>query len=241
MKNYHNEKYLTSDLNLDLNENLSCFDILSLFLRVSFSHSYAIKIDHKTMLERDNAFWVVTKMKYVLLHPMGTNLKLNLKTWAHTPQAVRFMREYEIKNKNQICVQGLSEWCCLDYQTRKLRKSSTIKYPKLKMKEKSSNNLTFSNLKLDVNKSNFVYTKTIQSTDIDVNLHTNNLKYSIMALNALTIEELSKQIAEYEIYFVNETKLGDKIDIYKIVKDNIIYVEGIIKEKTIFRTVITIK
>lgn len=241
MKNYHSLKYLASDLDTDINQNLSCLNILKMFLRVTFAHSYAIELDHNTMLKRDNAFWVLTKMKYVLSHPIGVNQKLELKTWAHKPQAVRFVREYTIKNKNQICVQGLSEWCCLDSSTRALRKSSTIKYPNLKMKEKNTNNLSFSNLKLDVNKENFVYTKTIQSTDIDENLHTNNLQYSIMALNALTLEELNSQIAEYEIYFACETQIGDKIDIFKIVKDNTIYVVGKTEDKTIFRTVIKCK
>lgn len=241
MKNSHTEKYLTGDLDLDINQNVSCLNILKLFLRVAFSHSHAIQLDHNTMQKRDNAFWVLTKMKYVLLHPIGVDQKINLKTWASKPQAVRFVREFKIKNKKQICVQGLSEWCCLDSSTRTIRKSSTIKYPNLKMKEKHTNDLSFSNLKLDVDKTNYVYTKIVKSTDIDVNLHTNNLQYSVMALNSLTLEELNKQITEYEIYFAHETQIGDKIDIFKVVKDNTIYIVGETNDKTIFRTVIKCK
>ena len=239
MKNVHLEKYITNDVEIDVNEKVSAIDILKLLQRVTFTHSKILGLDHQTMIDRDNAFWVITKMKFVQNHPIGAGHKLTLKTWTHNPQAVRFVRDLQIKSKNKVMISGKSEWCCLDYYSRTLRRSSSIKYPELDMIETKENKLTFSNLKVDVGEKDFVYTHTIMPTDIDVNLHTNNLKYNVMAFDALTLEDLqNKTIKDYEIYFVNESKIGEKIDIYKKKVRNLTYIEGKREETTIFRAVI---
>ena len=239
MKNLYLEKHTTNDVELDVKEKLSITEILKLLQRVTFSHSQLIGLDHQTMIDRDNAFWVITKMKIICNHSIGANQKLTLRTWTRFPQVVRFLRDLQIKEKNKILVNGVSERCCLDYNTRKLRRSNSIKYPDLQMVETKENKLTFSNLKVDVTKKDFVYTKTIMPTDIDVNLHTNNLKYNVIALDALSLNDLqNKTIKEYEVYFVNESKLGDKIDVYKKQVKNLTYIEGRREESTIFKVII---
>ena len=239
MQNLYSEKYTTNDVELDVNEKLSVTEILKLMQRTTFSHSQLIGLDHQTMIDRDNAFWVITKMKVVCNNSIGANQKLTLKTWTRKPQAVRFLRDLQIKQKNKILVKGVSEWCCLDYKTRTLRRSNSIKYPDLQMVETNENNLTFTNLKVNVTKKDFVYTKTIMPTDIDVNLHTNNLKYNVIALDALPLNDLqNKTIKEYEVYFVNESNLGNKIDVYKKQVKNLTYIEGKREDTTIFKVVI---
>lgn len=239
MKNVHTEKYLTNDVEVDVNEKLSTTDILKLLQRVTFAHSKLIGLDHQTMIDRDNAFWVITKMKYVLNHPISADHKITLKTWTHAPQAVRFLRDLQIKEKNKVLVKGRSEWCCLDYATRGLRRSSSIKYPNLDMIETKVNNIAFSNFKIDFSETDYVYTKTIMPTDIDVNLHTNNLKYNVMALDALTLQDLqNNNIKEYEIHFVNESKIGDEIKIYKKKVKGLYFIEGKRDNATIFRVII---
>ena len=239
MQNLYSEKYTTNDVELDVNEKLSITEILKLMQRTTFSHSQLIGLDHQTMIDRDNAFWVITKMKVVCNNSIGANQKLTLKTWTRKPQAVRFLRDLQIKQKNKILVKGVSEWCCLDYKTRTLRRSNSIKYPDLQMEETTESNLNFTNLKVNVDKKDFVYNKTIMPTDIDVNLHTNNLKYNIIALDAFSLNDLqNKIIKEYEIYFVNETKLGERIDVYKKKIKDLFYIEGKREDVTIFRVVI---
>lgn len=239
MKNLHSEKYITNDTELDVNEKISTFEILKLMQKVTFAHSQTLGLDHQTIINRDSAFWVITKMKFILNHPISANQKITLKTWTHVPQAVRFLRDIQIKDKNKLMIKGRSEWCCLDYKTRTLRRANSIQYPDLEMVETKSNNINFSNLKLDVNEKDYVYTRTIMPTDIDVNLHTNNLKYTNIALDALTFDELRDYlIKEYEIYFVNETKLGDKIDVYKKKIKNLHYIEGRCVDKIVFRVII---
>ena len=239
MKNWHTEKFVINDTNLN-NKNIVPITEIIRFLQIAtFNHSKLISLDHKTMQEQSNAFWVVTKMKLKLSSSICQGDKISATTWTHPVGGVRALRDCHIKCGNSIKVKATSEWCCLDWDTRKLRKMNSISYPNLLMEKTNNLNLMFSNLREDVSQEDFVYTRKVRSTDIDVNNHTNNLKYNFMAFDCLAVEELNKiNIKEYEIHFVNESCEGDEISMFKKHIRNAYYIEGKIQDKTIFKVVI---
>lgn len=242
MKNWHNEKIIINDTNVDYDSVVPVTEMLRLFQIATFNHSQEIGLDHDSMQQKSNAFWVVTKMKLYLKDYIKSQDKVSVTTWTHDVGGVRALRDCVMKIGNSIKVKATSEWCCLDYDTRRLRKMNSISYPDLNMEKTNNLNTTFTNMKEDVCAKDFVYSKIVRSTDVDLNNHTNNLRYNFMALDAFSVEELkSFQIKEYEIYFVNESYEGDKIDIFKKRVKNHYYVEGKIEDKTIFRSVIKFK
>ena len=208
----------------------------------TFNHSNLIELDHETMQKKSNAFWVVTKMKVLVNKSISSQDLLKVKTWTHPLTTIRANRDFNIKIKNSVAVKAAAEWCCLDYDTRKIRKLNSIVYPDLEMVETKNNNIEFTNLSQEFEPKHYVYTKTVRATDIDVNIHTNNLKYNVMALDAFTVEELkSFTIKEYEIHFVNESRESDKIDIYKKKVGKRYFIEGKVEDKVIFRTCLKVK
>lgn len=243
MKNLYNEKIYVDSTQIDFEGKLPIIQIMKFLEIATFNHADKIGLDHTTMLKDSNAFWIVTKMKLIIKDYPIEHDKLNVSTWTHRPGMIRFDRDYLVKVKNKLSVKATAEWCCLDATTRKLRKSDSIVFPNLEHVDKRSLTEAYSNLKCDIDSKDFVYTRTVRSTDIDINMHTNNLKYSYFAFDAFSTEELKAMfIKDYEIYFVNESKEGDNIDIYKKkVKKNLYYIEGKATEKTIFRIVIKTK
>jgi len=242
MKNWHSEKLVVNDTNVDFNETVSVLELMKLFQMVTFNHSQKIELDHDTMIKKSNAFWVVTKMKLVLNGEIRSQDKINVTTWTHELGGVRALRDCTIKCGSSIKVKGTSEWCCLDFETRKLRKMSSIVYPDLEMEKTKNHNTVFTNMREDVSAKDLVYQKTIMATDIDLNNHTNNMIYNRIALDAFTVQELKQMsIKEYEIYFVNESYEGEVIDVFKKKVKSYYYIEGKSGDKTIFRVVIKFK
>ena len=242
MKNWHTEKLVVNDVNVNFNMVVPVDELLKLFEMATFQHSQLMGVDHKTMEEKSNAFWIVSKMKVVNLSPITSGEKINVTTWTRELSTIRALRDCVIKSGQKTKAKFLSEWCCLDLQTRKVRRLNSICYPDLEMERTKYNNITFSNIREQVNETDYVYKRVVRSTDIDMNNHTNNLKYNQMALDAFTVNELNSMIIkEYEVYFVNESHFGDEIRIYKKkIKDGY-YIEGVNEEKTIFRAVIKAK
>ncbi len=242
MKNWHTEKLTIDDTVVDCTMSVPVTELMKMFEIATFNHSNKIGLDHVSMEKKSHAFWVVTKMKVILLQPIKTGEKINVTTWTRELGTARALRDCVIKSGNKIKAKFLAEWCCLDWETRKLRRLNSIVYPELEMEKTNYIKTEFINMREEVSEKDFVYTRTIRATDIDVNIHTNNLKYNYMALDAFSVEELkSFDIKEYEIYFVNESHEGDKIDIYKKKFKNSFYVEGRVGEKTIFKSVIKFK
>ena len=242
MKNLHIEKITVNDTNLDFDMKLSLLEIIRFLQLTTFNHSNEIMLDHKTMQEKSNAFWVITKMKVKINKDVTSGDNLKVATWTQPLSIIRAIRDFSVKQKNCIVASASAEWCCLDMSTRKIRKLSTIQYPDLEMVKTDSSKLNFENLNQEYKDSNFVYSRTIRSSDIDVNNHTNNLKYNSMALDAFTVEELNGfLIKEYEIHFVNESIEGEVIEIYKKKVGLTFFVEGRIGEKVIFKVCLKVR
>ncbi len=242
MKNWHTEKVLINDTMVNSSAVVPIEELVKLVQIATFNHSQKIALNHVTMLSKSNAFWVVTKIKLKILANLQSQNKVSVTTWTHALSGVRAKRDSEIKLNNKVVAKAVSEWCCLDAVTRKIRRLDSIEYPELEMEKTKTTNLEFSNLKIEVGEKDFVYSRVVRSTDIDLNNHTNNIKYIGMAMDALTLNELKNfEIKEFEIYFVNESYFEDKIDIFKCVKKSLVYVEGKIQDKSIFKVDIKLK
>lgn len=242
MKNTHIEKFKINDTDVDFKSKLSVCEIIKFLQIATFNHSNLIGLGHKPMEQKSNAFWVVTKIKVLINNNISSGDEIKVKTWTHPLTAIRANRDFNIKQKNRVMVKAAAEWCCLDYNTRKIRKLESIAYPDLEMVETKQNNIVFCNLTQEFTSKDYVYTKQIRATDIDINVHTNNLKYNTMALDAFSVEELkSFSVKEYEIHFVNESHEGDTIDIYKKKVGNCFYLCGRAEEKVVFRVLIKTK
>lgn len=242
MKNWHTEKLVIDDTVADFNMTVPVTELMRLFEIATFNHSNIMGLDHVSMEKKSHAFWVVTKMKVLLKNPIKTGEKVKVTTWTRELGTARALRDCEIKSNKTVKAKFLAEWCCLDYETRKLRRMNTICYPELEMEKTNNVNTTFTNINEEVTEKDFVYSRVVRSSDIDVNLHTNNLKYNYMAVDAFGVSELKKfEIKEYEIYFINESYEGDKINIFKKKIRNGFLIVGKTEEKTIFRSVFKIK
>ena len=242
MKNLHIEKFTINDTNVDFNTRLKISEAIRFLQVVTFNHSNLIGLDHVTMQNKSNAFWIVTKMKLNFKNNITTGDNIKVYTWTQPLSSIRAIRDFKIKLKNSVMVKAVAEWCCLDYNTRKIRKLNSIAYPDLEMVETSSNNLEFSKVNYEIDETNYVYTKIIRSSDIDVNNHTNNLVYNTMALDAFSLDELNSMIIkDYEIHFVGETYFKEEVKIYKKKIGQLYYIEGKVENKTVFKVFIKTK
>ena len=178
MKNWHTEKLTVDDSYVDYLSKVPVTKLMEMFEIATFKHSNIMGLDHKTMEEKSNAFWVVTKMKLIPNSEIFSGDKIRVTTWTRELGTARALRDCIIKKGNNLKAKFIAEWCCLDLSTRRLRRMNSISYPKLEMEKTKNIKSEFTNLKFKVEDKDYVYTREIRSTDIDINNHTNNLKYN---------------------------------------------------------------
>ena len=223
---------------VDSQHKLKFDAVLNLFQDLATAHATQMGMGFIDLKNTSNAFWVLSKIKFSLDGHIYQNQTVKASTWPVTPTPYRFVRDFTIISDSGK-VLGSSEWCILDFDTKGLRKFSSVKYPDdLVHLKKRSNAGEFSRIKIDVTEEDYCYEYTAHYCDIDCNNHVNNTSYSKMALNTFSPEEFNNyNFKAFEIHFISQMYFGDKIKIYKKKIDNGIYVQGISNDKTVFKTI----
>ena len=243
MQNYYKTDYTVNYSDVDNNYNMRLDYIISSFQDITGVHSEQIGIDGPTLLKKSNAFWILTKFKLNINKLPKNTEKIELETWPTTVGGVRFNRDYAIYKDGEKIISGASEWCILDYDTKAIRRSSTVCYPiDMPHRADRSGAENYIKAKENVCEEDYILTYRSSFTDIDTNQHTNNIAYVRMALNTFSPDEFASfYINQFQISFISQTYFGSEIKLYRKKTDYGYFIEGKCDEKTVFNAIITVK
>jgi medium-chain acyl-[acyl-carrier-protein] hydrolase len=84
-----------------------------------------------------------------------------------------------------------------------------------------------------------VMTHKVAYSDVDMNAHANNAMYMHWAMDAVDYQTAStRQLKAMTINFNHETKQGDKVDIYRVIREDEsglnVYIEGKVEDSSAF-------
>ncbi len=205
-----------NDVDCNLNMTLShTVDILQILANENAERS---GYGFKALLENNNAFWVLTKIKIKCNKMPKHREKVICKTWPIAPEKLTLERDFEIKDeKGDIAVAATSEWCLIDAGTRRIKRiDGNSVMPGIDYIDERAVNSEYTKQKIDIAECEMCYERTIRATDIDMNGHANNTRYTAMAIDCFTTEFLrDNELDTYEIHFVKECTEGEKLSIYR--------------------------
>lgn len=206
--------------------------VLDIFQDISGKHANQYGMSFEELINK-NMIWVLLRVKYRVIKNIPLYSKVKVTTYPKKKGLVDFDRETIIYSlDDEVLIEGISKWVVLDATTRKIIPAKHIEYNALCPSDSIFND-KFEKIKdIDINDA-FHYQCKVEFCDVDHNNHTNNAKYACMVLNALRLKQ-ENDIKEFEINFVNESKLDDVIDLYYKKIDNYYIVKAISNEKVIF-------
>ncbi|MBQ9709553.1 MAG: hypothetical protein IJV67_02905 [Clostridia bacterium] len=210
--------------------------ILALIQDVTTQHSERMGISHQDLIDKSNAYWVISKIKFKTEGIIDSRREYKVETWPHKPGALRYVRDYRI-TCNDSTIEGRSEWCILDRDTLAIRRTDSVVYPENFVHDEERTSVSdFMRFREQVSEGDYSYTYRTVFTDIDCNGHVNNLAYARMALNTFSPEQFEAGgFNAFEIHFISQTYFGNEISIYrKTASSGGEYVEGRMGEKKIF-------
>ena len=191
--------------------NLKPFSIMQKFQTIATSHAENLGLDYHSMLKK-NLLWITMRIKYKIDKMPASGQKLVLKTYPLAKNMIEFDRDFLIETENgEILIRGTSKWCLIDKDTRKLCRMSSIDYD---FENVYGTAFEGKFLKTDTFVPEFApdYSYQVIDSDIDVNGHMNNTMYSKIIGNF--IKHNGKKIEEYQVNFLKEAFLGNRIDVY---------------------------
>ena len=231
MENEYKRKFFIGYSNCDRKVNLSVLNSLYLIQDMMTEYFGFLKSDNIILKSENNAIWVLAKTKvHFNKYPKWRDL-IEGTVFTTGIKPIRVETEAQFKDKdNNVLFYANQETCVIDLTDRKIRKINTVNYPTGVQIKEGINKEKYLRLNTEFTEADKVYEQKIHSTDIDFSYHTNNVSYVKYNLNSLNSDFIdSHKITDFEIHYINESKEGQKLSIYKKIKDN--EIEFLIKEE----------
>ncbi|MBQ8522492.1 MAG: hypothetical protein IJ458_02370 [Clostridia bacterium] len=242
MKNYLEYNFTTRFDDVGATRTMMPHNIVSAFQLCSNNHSDILGVGVEDIRKSGNGKWVVLKAKFEFDRFPTINENLTVATWPLQTRML-FPRCFELKQGDTSIVRGRMEYGVINEETNRMVLPKYVgdlgitDFLPSGMKDD-----TYTNTTCEFNESDLVYTKTIRLSELDYNVHGNNIAYIKMATDCFTFAEYSSlDISVLEMYYTNQCFENDQIHLYKKKLDNKYIIEGKTDTKSIFRAVFILR
>lgn len=221
--------YKINSLHINTSKVLGVYGLLGILQDVAGEHAEKLGFGFEDSLDK-GFFWVLVRQKLRMDSWPTWHDIVTVKTWTKPVMGTTAFREFEIFIGDKKIGDCSTTWMILDIQTRA---------PKI---IDDSANLFHSRMdySLDYTAEKVLLPETLEPittfdvriSDLDMNNHVNNVKFTQWILDSIPFEyHNSHVIQEYEINFLREVFLADKIE----VSSNIHHFHQISNEELFFK------
>jgi acyl-ACP thioesterase len=186
-------------------------------------------------LMRDNRFWVLSRIYAEITQMPEWEDTVIVKTWPNGTDKLFALRNFDISFPDGThIVSATSSWLILDMTTRKVQRPDNILskfYSDLHPNHSPVRYASKLEPSSDENHPSRLYT--IRVSDLDVNLHTNNVKYLTWVSDCYDLDFVMKYFPRsVEINYLAESQFNEEI----VIKTSEEKINGHFYNHSIFRT-----
>ena len=211
IKNIWQTEFHVSSFLVDANRRLGLYGLLSLMQESAWSHASHLGFGYARTRE-SGASWVVARQRLEMVRWPVWEEDVIVRTWLRPPGAVLVTRDFEFLVGGETVGQAAAHWLTIDHRTRK---PTRIPFPDNPALFRHDGSLTFEPCKLEnLNNLHSLTEFEVRHSDLDMNGHVNNVRFSQWVLDALPPNSHSHfQLQSYQVNFLAEARPGDKIEI----------------------------
>ncbi|MDO5608078.1 MAG: thioesterase [Capnocytophaga sp.] len=206
------EDYKIRSTQVNLNNHLGLYGILGMLQDAAAEHAESLGFGY-TQLVKKGFFWALLQQKLKMDEWPKWNETITIQTWTKPIEGVYAVREFEIFHNGKKIGECASLWITISIESRRpidLSKEQEIFCPRTDY----SLDLKTNRVQLPENMQ-LIQNRKVQISDLDVNLHVNNVKYTKWVLDMVPLDQNKDFfVREYEINFLSETFLGDEVEGY---------------------------
>lgn len=210
--------------------NINPHALFKVFTHMATKHAELLGVGFNDMLKQ-NLLWVTMRVKYQIVGQLTPNTTYNISTFPQAKNMLEFDRDFLITDINgNVAVKATSKWCVIDCTTRRLSRLQNIDVPCADMQPVFEGKFLKTETFQPAGAPDFTYQ--VLPEDIDSNGHMNNSIYARIVFEALR-QNKAKQIQTFQLNFLKEAMLGEKIDVYLQYTPQGVYATGKRCEKDI--------
>lgn len=194
-------------------------DLCNILQLTAAAHSEAGGISFFDMQEFHQA-WVLSRMRVEITALPKWQDVVTVKTWINSLENSRSVRALEMHVNGKKIVGCETYWAVFNTQLRR-PEALALPYQHFELyPEKRATTEGFSKININHEKE-AVFEKTVYLSDLDIVNHVNNVKYLEWCLDHVEEERILKQeVKSFEMNFMKELSLKDKVIIHESEDDN---------------------
>ena len=212
-KTIFTETYKVRSTQVNLNNQLGLYGVLGMLQDIAAEHASYLGFGYRQLIQK-GFFWALVQQKLKMTRWPEWNEQITVHTWSLPIQGVYAFREFELYCKGEKIGESASTWITMDIQSRRpieLTDQQEIFFPR------TDGGLSFRTERITLpSEMQLVKEFPVRVSDLDMNSHVNNVKYTQWALDMMT-ERNHREfvITEYSINFLSEAFMGDVMQGFK--------------------------
>ncbi len=213
MQAIYTKEYSIDTFTSNSHKRLGLLGLVGILQDIATFHARDAGFGHDEMMER-GVFWVLIRKSIKMSRWPSIFSKIKVKTWSRVPNSFYAFRDFEIYCDDELIGTASTTWVTLEI---KKRRPTEIPLEQLPITPRVEGILDYEAKKVPFSEHlSLVSTFQTRNSDLDLNGHVNNTKYTQWILDSIDYSlHNEKIISEYHINFLNEVKLGDSVEVYK--------------------------
>ena len=194
---------------------LNLYSLFNYMQDIASDHAVKLGFGRDDLM-RDNRFWVLSRIYAVITDWPRWEDSIILRTWPNGTDKLFALRNYEVKYPDgRHIASGTSSWLILDQTTKRVQRPDSI----LTQYNPNLHSVTSpiryaSKLEPAPEDGNISSGYKIKVSDLDVNLHTNNVQYLKWVCDTYSLEFVMKNVTQSaEINYLAESRFDEEIRI----------------------------
>jgi medium-chain acyl-[acyl-carrier-protein] hydrolase len=193
---------------------LSILSLFNYFQDIASDHAVRLGFG-KDDLIANNSYWVLSRIYTTINHMPEWGDKIIIRTWPNGTDKVFALRIYEARHSDgRQLVTASSSWLILDRDTKKIQRPSSV-LPHFR-EHTVSNPPVREAVKIPPpsENGNTAPVPKVRISDLDINLHTNNVGYLKWIYDSYSLDFITNNIPySVEINYLAESLYGEEINI----------------------------
>ena len=186
------------------------------FQDMSTEHLYHMGKGNDTLPENYGAAWIYTKYKMRVFKRVDYSRPLHLETWIEKQDKMRIWQDLKISAGQEVCALGRLESFVFHLKEQKIGRLSDIEMPEAAASGEKIDLAPFSRIKPDLSEMEYVFSHTVQYSDLDKSRHMANLRYVNLMENVFSPEFYAQNsLKEIELHFLAQSFYHDEIRMYR--------------------------
>lgn len=199
--------FIVKSYHTDQNGKLTLPTILHFLQECAWDNARANNFGFED-LEKQNAFWVLSKIYLEIDEYPDWKDEIQIKTWPKGIDGLFAIRDFQILRNNKVIGNATSYWLILDKTNGRPKRLENFNFLHDNFLKESAINQKLG--KLVFKGSSIIQDqRKVYSSDLDINKHVNNATYVRWILDSY-FSENNELIKEFEINFLNELRLNEE-------------------------------